>query len=91
MERKKLAIDFTGPNGNTHFLLALVSDILRKQHRPTDFNNMRDKVFASKSYAEALYHINELVELKDTSKRLDLKTLIKLGKESYEERCKDEY
>ena len=91
MERKKLAIDFTGPQGNTYFLLALVSDILRRQHRPTDFNIMRDKVFASKSYGEALFHINEMVKLEDTSKQLDIATLIKQGKASYEERCKDEF
>jgi len=38
---------------------------LRKQRRINDYNTMRDRVFASGSYAEALEIIREYVDLVD--------------------------
>ena len=86
MRKEILAIDFTGPDGNIYFLLGLVSNVLKKQRRITDFNNLRDMVFNSKSYGEALYHINEVVELADTSNTFNLAEHIRNGKLMFEKR-----
>lgn len=54
-----------GQSGNIYFVLGLVQRELRKQRRVNDYNELRDKVFNSKSYAEALSHIREYVDLID--------------------------
>ena len=47
--------------------MGLVMQILRKQRRYTDWNNLRDAITSSKSYANALREINKVVELVDIS------------------------
>ena len=42
--------------------------VMKKQRRYTDFNTMRDRVFESKSYEEALAIIGEYVKLADITK-----------------------
>jgi len=58
--------DRNGPSGNIYAILASASDAMKKQQRITDFNEMRDKVYASKSYDEALSVINQYVFLIET-------------------------
>lgn len=52
-------------SGNIFWILAAVRDVLQKQRRITEFNDLRDRVFASGSYQEALGHIGKLVTLID--------------------------
>ncbi len=52
-------------SGNIYFILGMVRDVLRKQRRITDYNNLRDQVLHSSSYAEALRIIREKVNLID--------------------------
>ena len=67
MEKPILEIDISGPDGNIYFIMAKVMQILRKQRRYTDWNNLRDAITSSKSYTNALREINKVVELVDIS------------------------
>ena len=67
MEKPILEIDISGPDGNIYVIMGLVMQILRKQRRYTDWNNLRDAITSSKSYAKALREINKVVELVDIS------------------------
>lgn len=67
MEKPILEIDISGPDGNIYVIMGLVMQILRKQRRYTDWNNLRDAITSSKSYANALREINKVVELVDIS------------------------
>ena len=67
MEKPILEIDISGPDGNIYFIMAKVMQILRKQRRYTDWNNLRDAITSSKSYANALREIKKVVELVDIS------------------------
>ena len=67
MEKPILEIDISGPDGNIYVITGLVMQILRKQRRYTDWNNLRDAITSSKSYANALREINKVVELVDIS------------------------
>ena len=67
MEKPILEIDISGPDGNIYVIMGLVRQILRKQRRYTDWNNLRDAITSSKSYANALREINKVVELIDIS------------------------
>lgn len=52
-------------SGNIYWIVGMVRDVLRKQRRITEFNDMRDRVFLSGSYQEALAIIGEYVTLVD--------------------------
>ena len=67
MEKPILEIDISGPDGNIYVIMGLVMQIVRKQRRYTDWNNLRDAITSSKSYANALREINKVVELVDIS------------------------
>ena len=56
-------------SGNVFAVLALVRDALRRQRRIEDFNKMRDRVFETKSYGEALGVMREYVVLIDDDGR----------------------
>ncbi len=56
-------------SGNIYWILGAVRDVLRKQRRITEYNTMRDRVFASGSYPEALAIMNEYVDLIDDDLR----------------------
>lgn len=58
-----------GPSGNIYFILGLVRNALQKQSRITDYNNLRDEVFNSASYEEALAAIRKYVDLIDEDGR----------------------
>ncbi len=53
----------SGESGNIFYILGQASITLRKEHRQTDFNELRDKVFDCKSYESALNEIRQYVEL----------------------------
>lgn len=55
--------DRHGPSGNIYYILGMAQKVMKKQRRYTDFNTMRDRVFESKSYEEALAIIAEYVKL----------------------------
>lgn len=66
-ERKEMPIviyfDPQGPSGNIYAILGQCQQELRKRHRITDFNNLREAVFASGSYDEALKNVRQYVTL----------------------------
>ena len=68
---KKPRIEFNskGENGNIHSILGLCSKVLRKEQRINDYNTLRDEVYASQSYQEALVKIRKVVDLVDISGR----------------------
>jgi len=53
------------PNGNVFALLGLVKNALVRQRRIEDFNEMRDRVFLTESYNEALEVMRQYVVLVD--------------------------
>lgn len=79
MQRPKLYIDITGPDGNIYFILAKVSNILKERRRTNDSNELRDTVYKG-SYYQALYNINKIIELIDTSREQILESYIMRGK-----------
>ena len=68
MKKPEVHFRSGGESGNIYFILGLVRDALRKQRRITDYNNLRDRVLHSGSYAEALRIIRETVSLIDDDK-----------------------
>ena len=66
MKQNKPVVEYDphGHNGNIYWILGEVSQLMRKQRRYTDFNNLRDRVFEAQSYDEALQIIGEEVTLK---------------------------
>ena len=79
MEKPVLEIDISGPDGNIYVIMGMVMQILRKQRRYTDWNNLRDAITSSKSYANALREINKVVELIDISADGVLEKYLKEG------------
>ncbi|MFI3167121.1 MAG: hypothetical protein R3Y32_03285 [Bacillota bacterium] len=65
MKKPIVLIYSKGESGNTFHILGLCQKQLRKQRRINDYNEMRDRVFDSKSYANALKIIREYVDLVD--------------------------
>lgn len=68
---KKAVIHFQSrhESGNIYWLIGAAQVELHKQQRITDYNTMRDRVFASGSYEEALGIIREYVDLIDDDGR----------------------
>jgi hypothetical protein len=69
MKKEQIKFRSTGPEGNVHHLLVLVKNALRKQHRITDYNNLRDRVLSSESYEQGLSAMREYVDLIDLDKK----------------------
>ena len=67
MEKPKTKVTFHSrePEGNIYYVLGKVSIALRKESRIIEFNDLRDELYESKSYAEALAKIREHVDLID--------------------------
>lgn len=78
MRKLEMYIDITGPDGNMHFILARVSQIMRKARRITEFNELRDKIYQG-TYFQGLYRINKVIELIDTCEEQILEEFIKRG------------
>ena len=72
MMPKKPKVEFRsgGESGNIYWILSGVRDALRKQHRITEYNDLRDAVLNSKSYAEAISHIRERIDLIDLDNKI---------------------
>lgn len=69
MKKATVIFDSRGSSGNIYYIVGKARDELRKQRRITDFNTMRDRVFESHSYVEALDIIKEYVDLIDISEQ----------------------
>lgn len=65
MNKPTVTFDSAGPSGNIYSILAEVRVVLRSQQRIIEYNDMRDEVFKSASYAAALKVIREHVNLVD--------------------------
>lgn len=65
--KKKKAIHFKsqGESGNIYAILAKVSSFMLKQKRIPEFNDLRERVYASGSYESALGILREEVDLID--------------------------
>ena len=65
MKKDKPIVEYDpyGHSGNIYWILGQVSEIMRKQRRIIAFNDLRDRVFESQSYDEALKIIGEEVTL----------------------------
>ena len=65
MKKDKTIVEYDpyGHSGNIYWILGQVSEIMRKQRRIIDFNDLRDRVFEAQSYDEALQIIGEEVTL----------------------------
>lgn len=55
--------DPSGPSGNIYDILGQCQRELRERHRITDYNNLREAVFSSQSYDEALKNVRQFVTL----------------------------
>lgn len=67
--KTKIFFDSCGESGNIYHILGKVSEVLRKEHRLLEFNEVRDKVFASGSYKDALAIIRQHIDLIDNSNK----------------------
>lgn len=68
MDKPKIMFDSRGESGNIYWILGKVQLAMKKQRRYTEFNELRDRVFESKSYEDALAIIGEYVNLVGTTK-----------------------
>lgn len=59
-------------SGNIFYLLGMVQKAMRKQNRLDAFNSLRDRVFASGSYEEALRILREEADLVCIDEELEL-------------------
>ena len=65
MKKPEVHFQSRHESGNTLYILDMVRDVLRKQRRYTDYNNIRDAVLNAGSYEEALQQMNGYVTLID--------------------------
>ena len=72
-ERPELHFQSRHASGNTLYILTMVRDVLRKQRRYTDYNNLRDAVLNAGSYEDALQLMNGYVTLIDDDGLYDLR------------------
>ena len=82
MKREKLIVDLSGPGGNIFFLLAKVRDIMVKQNRSAEFEQLWAEIQKG-GYSRALYLINQKVEIIDTSEQKILQNELKVAKKLY--------
>ena len=68
MEKPTIIYDSRGETGNIYYLIGQLQQLMRQQRRYTDFNNLRDRIFESSSYEEALAIIGEEAELVDIAR-----------------------
>jgi hypothetical protein len=70
-ERKKPRCKLVGSDGNIFALLGVASSALKKNGQREDAENMRERVYASRSYYEALGIITEYVDDESMSEDYD--------------------
>lgn len=68
MPKAEIHFHSCGPSGNVYAIMSMVRDQMRREHRPTDWNNAYERVMNAHSYEEALKILGELVELVDDDK-----------------------
>lgn len=65
MKKAELHFQSRHETGNIYAIMGLARDVLRKQRRITDYNEMWERVQDSWSYPDALAVIREYVDLID--------------------------
>lgn len=60
---KKIKVKLIGEDGNIFNLIGIASRALKKNNQESEANEMRDKVYQSKSYDEALMIISDYVDI----------------------------
>ena len=65
MQRPEIRFSSSGPSGNIFAILCEVRKVMQKQRRIAAYNELRDRVTSSGSYAEALAEIRKDVNLID--------------------------
>ncbi len=80
MKQLKLYIDITGPDGNIFYIIGRVREMMRRARRFTEFNNLLEEIHKG-SYDQALYRIDKVVKLIDTSEKQVLNDHIRRGKQ----------
>ena len=65
MKRPEVHYQSRHESGNIFAILAMVRNVLRKERRINEFNDLRDRVQKAGSYENALDIINEKVRLID--------------------------
>ena len=68
MNKPELRYDSRGETGNIYWILGALSNIMRREKRIIEYNEIRDRVFKAQSYQEALEIIGEVVTLIDEYK-----------------------
>lgn len=63
IETPRIEYDSQGESGNIYHILAQCQKALRKQYRIDDYNTLRDRVYESKSYEDALAIVSEYIDL----------------------------
>lgn len=63
VEKKKPKVKLSGKDGNVFNLIVLCSGVLRKKGMETEAREMSEKVFASKSYSDAIDIMGQYCEL----------------------------
>lgn len=71
-EKEEVIYDSQGPSGNIFAILGKIRDILRKQNRIAEYNELWKKVNHSQSYEEAMNYIGEVVSLVDVNRKKDM-------------------
>lgn len=59
----KIKVKLIGEDGNIFNLIGIASRALKKNNQESEANEMRDKVYQSKSYDEALMIISDYVDI----------------------------
>lgn len=65
MKKGKVEFHSRGQSGNIYYIIGAVREVMKKQSRLLEYNDMWDEVQNAKSYQEALKIIAEHVELVD--------------------------
>lgn len=60
---KKIKVKLIGEDGNIFNLIGIASRALKRNNQESEANEMRNKVYQSKSYDEALMIISDYVDI----------------------------
>ncbi len=65
MKKGRVEFHSRGQSGNIYYIIGMARDIMRKQSRIIEYNEMWEKIQNSQSYLDALKIISKHVELVD--------------------------
>ena len=68
MPKAEIHFHSCGPSGNVYAIMSMVRDQMRREHRPTDWNNAWERIQKT-DYAGAIAIMRELVDLVDDDGR----------------------